>query len=629
MPRHAPPVAMLVKQHRPRNLDWHHAGPMLFGDWGTSRLYVLGLAFYYTAHASVIYLAVMSVLMAVVAWAYTIICRCFPEGGGVYTAARQLSPLLGVIGATLLLCDFIVTAALSAVEAFHYFGLSHGWVVPASIGTIIAIGIVNWFGARSAGRVALVIALLAIGLSFLIGLLCVPFLPDGFRTITANPPGLDTTLARWDAFVRIVLALSGVEAVANMTGLMKQPVASTAKKTIWPVLIEVVTLNFIFGIALSGLPALRDIAQPDHITYEVLGGAAGGAIPASVLEYRDTAVRLIAEAVGGHAFGAAGGHVLGIVAGIVFGLLLLSAVNTAVMAMVSVLFALSQDRELPAGLSKLNYSGVPWIGLILACILPAVVLSFVSDVKTLSEMYAIGVVGAISINVCSCAWNRSLSIAVWERRSLWSLAGVMVLIEATIIVNKPKATIFAGIVIGSVLAVRYVLGRVAKQEAVPDPAAGWMSEIGQLVKIDPRKPRIMLAARGRDNAEFAVDLARRRGAVLFAVFVRVLRVMDLQPGRPPRVEDDPEAQEALGTVVVLAKQAGVQCYPIYITATDIADEILDYTVTFNCDTLILGKSRRSAFSRAVAGNVITKVAAHLPEGVSLVTRAGRDDSPVA
>ena len=36
---------MLATGERPRELRWYHAGPMLFGDWGTSRLYVLGLAF--------------------------------------------------------------------------------------------------------------------------------------------------------------------------------------------------------------------------------------------------------------------------------------------------------------------------------------------------------------------------------------------------------------------------------------------------------------------------------------------------------------------------------------------------------------------------------------------------------
>src|SRR5205085_2695779 len=60
-----------------------------------------------------------------VAWAYTQICRIYPDGGGVYTAAKQRSQILGVIGALLLFADYTVTASLSAVDAFHYFGLGH------------------------------------------------------------------------------------------------------------------------------------------------------------------------------------------------------------------------------------------------------------------------------------------------------------------------------------------------------------------------------------------------------------------------------------------------------------------------------------------------------------------------
>src|SRR4051794_41062196 len=39
----------------------------------------------------------------------------------------------------------------------------------------------------------------------------------------------------WVAFVSIVLALSGVEAIANLTGVMKKPVTRTANKATWVV----------------------------------------------------------------------------------------------------------------------------------------------------------------------------------------------------------------------------------------------------------------------------------------------------------------------------------------------------------------------------------------------------------
>jgi amino acid transporter len=181
---------MLVAESRPRTLGWLHSGPLLFGDWGTSRLYVLGLAFYYTAHASIYYLAVMSMIMAVVAWGYIIVCRCFPDGGGVYSAARKISPLLAVVAATLLLCGFIITAALSAIEGFHYIGLhGAGTVVAASIGTMAVLGVINWLGAKAAGRFALIIATAALIASAFIGALCLPLIPEGLSSAKATVPG--------------------------------------------------------------------------------------------------------------------------------------------------------------------------------------------------------------------------------------------------------------------------------------------------------------------------------------------------------------------------------------------------------------------------------------------------------
>jgi amino acid transporter/nucleotide-binding universal stress UspA family protein len=617
--------AVIVGQKRPRDLAWFHAGPLLFGDWGTSRLYVLGLAFYYTAHASPMYLLAMAGLMSAVAWAYSVICRCFPEGGGVYAAARQLSPTLSVVGATLLICDYIVTAALSAVEGFHYFGVPGAWVVLLSVLTIAGIGVINWLGAKSAGRFALIIAIAAIILSLAIALMCLPMAIEGFRSITGGHASVSSPLDRWENLVRVVLALSGLEAVANMTGLMKQPVAKTSRRTIFPVLIEVITLNMIFGLALNALPELKPVDKPHYVLYEVEQRLAPENVPAEVKEYRDTAMRQLSEhVVEHHTASPAAGRVAGVVSGVIFGLLLISAVNTAVMAMVSVKYAMSVDGELPPALRKLNYSGVPWVGLVVACVLPAGLLLISADAKFLSELYAIGVVGAIAINVLSCAVNASLPIGRWERRGMWVLGVFMSLVFITIVVVKPNAAIFAGVMVGGVLAARFVYQQrrlAAEARALPEPELGWLAELErEPVQLDPAKPRIMLAARGRYQAEFAIDMARRRGATLFAIYVRTLRVLDMGPGKMPRIQDDAGAQESLGTVALLARQYGVPCIPIYVCSPDIPEEILDYTVTYGCDTLIMGKTRRSPFARRVEGDVVSLVAQHLPDGVALITR---------
>src|SRR5689334_7667673 len=121
--REKPQALALLASERPRNVNWFQAAALLFGDWGTSRLYVLGLAFLVAGRTSFWLIAGMSLLILAVGWAYTQICRIYPDGGGVYTAAKHRSRLLGVIGALLLFADYTVTASLSAVDAFHYFGL--------------------------------------------------------------------------------------------------------------------------------------------------------------------------------------------------------------------------------------------------------------------------------------------------------------------------------------------------------------------------------------------------------------------------------------------------------------------------------------------------------------------------
>src|SRR3984885_13701536 len=118
-----PQALTLLSSERPRNIGWLSAAGFLFGDWGTSRLYVLGLALFFAGRTSFWLIVAMSLLIFAVGWAYSQICRIYPDGGGVYTAAKQTSRVLAVIGALLLFADYTVTASLSVLDAFHYFGL--------------------------------------------------------------------------------------------------------------------------------------------------------------------------------------------------------------------------------------------------------------------------------------------------------------------------------------------------------------------------------------------------------------------------------------------------------------------------------------------------------------------------
>src|SRR5260370_26656922 len=124
--RGKPAALSLLASERPRNVGWKQAAGLLFGDWGTSRLYVLGIALFFAGRTSFWLILMMSLLILAVAWGYTQICRIYPDRGRVYTAAKHKSRTLAVVGALLLFADYTVTASLSALDAFHYFGLPLG-----------------------------------------------------------------------------------------------------------------------------------------------------------------------------------------------------------------------------------------------------------------------------------------------------------------------------------------------------------------------------------------------------------------------------------------------------------------------------------------------------------------------
>ena len=64
------------------------AAAILYGDRGTRKAYVIGLAFAVAGYSSFWLIATMRALTALVGLNYMTICSLYPDGGGVYASAR-------------------------------------------------------------------------------------------------------------------------------------------------------------------------------------------------------------------------------------------------------------------------------------------------------------------------------------------------------------------------------------------------------------------------------------------------------------------------------------------------------------------------------------------------------------
>src|SRR5437899_10740813 len=150
---------MDIGTHRPRNVGWARAAALLYGDWGTSKAYVIGAAFLATGFASLPIILAVCALTGLVGYNYAIICRHFPDGGGVYSSARLQSRVLAVLGSLLLVADLTVTASLSGWSAMAYFHAPKDHIALATIGLILLVGAINFFGPKHSGSMAVTLAI--------------------------------------------------------------------------------------------------------------------------------------------------------------------------------------------------------------------------------------------------------------------------------------------------------------------------------------------------------------------------------------------------------------------------------------------------------------------------------------
>lgn len=632
--RAKPQALAMLSASRPRNLGWLGAGGLLFGDWGTSRLYVLGLAFLVAGKSSLVLIGFVSLLVLLVAWAYTHICRIYPDGGGVYTAGRQRARVLGVIGALLLLADYTITASLSAIEGFHYFGLgSHDppalvvhadgstptgpatrpdvgsqivlqtgqsasksipvfeWNSPAlwAIVSILVIGLFNLLGPKHTAGYAIATAIGMILITLLVAgagmynvLFNVGITNIDFGTLH-HPPG---TL--WISLVYVVLALSGVEAIANLTGVMKKPVFGTARKSIWPVAIEVALFNMILCVIMVSLAPV--MTREEH-KEDMLAFMAGYFLG----PWGEWPVRIIG------------------------GLLLLSAANTAVGAIASILYVMSRDGELPETFQKLNRFGSPWIATLVAGVIPASVLVFAHDLTTLASLYAIGIVGAVALNCVLCATHPRLpdtsKIFPWRHIFMGGLGLLLCALWVTLAGAKLHALAFVAIVMGVGLTLRQATIAYRKRSGDKNSLLR-KAILEQLTPEALAAPKLLVGTYGSTALALpALREAKRLNATLVVAFIREINLSYRIDPAKLTLDTDPAAVRTFARFLEIAHNEGVAILPIYDTGPDAAILLAENAAMNACEKVLIGSSRHGAIYRLIKGKFQQRLESLLPKEI--------------
>lgn len=199
------------------------------------------------------YLAVFLVLATaftvfIISYAYSRIIEHFPTGGGGYVVASELiGKSAGVVSGCALIVDYILTITVSIAGGgdalFSLLPSSlHHWKLPVEAAAIMFLLIMNLRGVKESVTALIPIFLVFVATHFILifgGIFT--HLPHAASIAQEVHQGLQSgaaTIGGWGLFLVFIHAYSlgggtytGIEAVSNGVGILKEPKVKTGKRT--------------------------------------------------------------------------------------------------------------------------------------------------------------------------------------------------------------------------------------------------------------------------------------------------------------------------------------------------------------------------------------------------------------
>ncbi|MHB8588912.1 MAG: APC family permease [Candidatus Dormibacteraceae bacterium] len=399
---------------------------VVFADIGTSIYYVPGILYGPFRSRSALFVLMTLFVFILLCVKYAEVTWRYPEGGGVVNVSSQaLHPFAGLLGGLFILVDYYLTAALSALSGALYLSVVipslTPWAMHVTVGALIALGLLNLLGIRESARTTAIFVCLAGGGQLAVVVATAIYLgPAGilhsFSAVTQGPPL--TPILLITGYGAAFLAFSGLESIAQLAPVMREPRRSVAYRAMGAVVLTMAITSPL--LTLWSTTLLNANSDPNQFI----------------------------SLLGAHV----AGRVLGDYVAVSGAMLLVFASNTAIIGAYHVFIALARMGFLPRVLEHRNRSRrTPHWAVLAAVALPVVIIiASRGSVTLLGDLYAFGLLGTF---VLTCV---SLDVVRWREYRRWN-AGVIAFFAVGVLttllvvvawmvnlVAKPLATEFGG-----------------------------------------------------------------------------------------------------------------------------------------------------------------------------------------
>jgi amino acid transporter len=333
--------------------------------------------------------AAVILLMIVVVASYRQLVKAYPSGGGDYEVAhKNLGEKAGVVVASALLVDYIMTVAVSVAAGVDNIISALPWLAPErvwlAVGFVVILAAINLRGVRESGKA------FAIPTYFFVASVFLMIVVGIFRTVTGDAPIAESAdyLVQGESVAQAALillllrsfasgcaALTGVEAIANGVPAFRVPKIKNAQTT----------LVLMGGIAITLFAGLITMALVSGVHYAESACHLVGYVDCETVPQRSLMAQIAAATFGNNTI-----FFYAIQAGTA--LVLLLAANTAFNGFPLLGSVLAKDGYAPKALEtrgdRLIYSnGV----LVLALMAGIILIVYQADLTLLIQLYIIGV----------------------------------------------------------------------------------------------------------------------------------------------------------------------------------------------------------------------------------------------
>lgn len=602
-----------------RQLNWLLAWAVVFCDIGTSVYYVPGILYGHVKDATPFFVLLTTGGFVLLALKYIEISWRNPEGGGVVTiTTKAFGPMWGCLGGMLIIVDYFLTTAISAVSGFQYVGSVFPFldqhIVLLACGGVVVLAILNVIGIRESAMVALVMAISALLVDLIV-------IGSSLRHMSASQwadlfrhLGTGRDLNSYDLLVGFGaawLAFSGLESISQISPAMRFPLRRTTRLAMAAVVITmIITSPVLTALSVAVLPPEIKATQSERFISE-LGLASGGfGVKLAVVLTAST--------------------------------LLLFASNTAIIGAYHVFLALANRGFLPQIITLRSAAfNTPHIAIFIATSVPILVILITQGkMALLGDMYAFGLLGAFVFS------SLSLDVIRWRlgRRDLgfWIgilTTGMVVVAWGVNLVEKELATLFGGTVtligmlaavgvrrawfmdiLHQIPAIRRLQARTyrASENLVEEELKGLVT-LADAVELKSLYPSsTLLALRGESSRLIQEGITRAKGkgeSALYCIYVE--EWPGLFDGETPHMPNE-EGIKTLRFALQEVRDKNIEIIPIWTISYNAAEAIGKAARELGVDAVLVGVTQRSAFYHMLRGHVVKRLMRRLPHNCHLM-----------